>query len=318
MDVIPGRLPVTEALDVFDRDVGLRRVAEDGGQEVVLAPHLGLLVPRVVEDLAVHVAEDVVADPAHHFEVPGGEHRRQDTLEERFTGLAVAAGVGDPPLAGRLLERFGRGARRRREVDVGRAGLERGQGIEAAGRQRTGQRVVEQRFEFCERLWDRQRRRRLGGGDVDHHHVAETVGTGEGLDIGPHAVDRLSGSLHAGRDRVVGQFTDLVARGHDRARPQAAFRLGEEVGGTVEQFRHDRAAVGPHAAGLVGQPARPDVVAAHDDVSEVDQVDPGEGIERGDEPHRLDRAAGQVCQPRDRGGGHAPLGPDEPQTDTAA
>ena len=73
-----------------------------------------------------------------------------------------------------------------------------------------------------------------------------------------------------------------------------------------------------HAAGLVGQPARPDVVAAHDDVSKVDQVDPGERIERGDEPHRLDRAAGQVCQSRDRGGGHAPLGPDEPQTDSAA
>jgi len=59
-------------------------------------------------------------------------------------------------------------------------------------------------------------------------------------------------------------------------------------------------------------------VATHDDVGKVDQVELREGIERGDEAHRLDGAAGQVRQTRDRGGGHASLGPDEPQTDTAA
>ena len=59
-------------------------------------------------------------------------------------------------------------------------------------------------------------------------------------------------------------------------------------------------------------------MASHDDIGKVNQVEPREGIERGDEPHRLDRAAGQIGQASDRGGRHAPLGSDEPKTDTAA
>ena len=94
MDVVPGGLPVAERADVLDRDVCLGRVAEDGGEEVVLAAHLGGLVARVVEDLAVHVAENVVPHPAHHGQVPSGEHRGQDALEERLAGLAVAADMG--------------------------------------------------------------------------------------------------------------------------------------------------------------------------------------------------------------------------------
>ena len=118
MNVIPGRLPVTEALDVFDRDVGLGRIPEDACQEMILAPHLGRLVPRIVEHLAVHVAEDVVAHPAHDFQVPRGEHRREHALEQRLSRLAVAAGVGDLPLDRDLLQTRRRGAGRRRKIYV--------------------------------------------------------------------------------------------------------------------------------------------------------------------------------------------------------
>ena len=56
-------------------------VAEDLAEQVVLAGDLGALVLGVVEHPAVHVAEDVVADPTHHLEVPPGEHGGQDALQ---------------------------------------------------------------------------------------------------------------------------------------------------------------------------------------------------------------------------------------------
>ena len=57
---------------------------------MVLAGHLGLLVRRIVEHLAVHVAENVVAHPTHHLQVPPGEHRGQHALHQRLARLAVA------------------------------------------------------------------------------------------------------------------------------------------------------------------------------------------------------------------------------------
>ena len=93
MDVVPGGFPVAQAADVFDRNERLRIVAEDVADELIFALNLGRLVGRVVEHLAVHVAEDVVADPAEHFEIPGSKHRGEHAFEQRFAGLAVLAGV---------------------------------------------------------------------------------------------------------------------------------------------------------------------------------------------------------------------------------
>ena len=76
------------------------RVAEDLREQAVLAVDLGLLVGRIVEHLAVHVAEDVVADPAHHFAGCGGEHRGQHALQQRLARLAVVAHVAGVALAG--------------------------------------------------------------------------------------------------------------------------------------------------------------------------------------------------------------------------
>ena len=104
MDVVPGCLPVAKALDVLDRNVGLRRVAEDRGEQVVLALHLGRLVAGIVEHLAVHVAEDVVAYPAHHLEVAGGKHRSEHAFEQRFARFPIAAGMRHATVEGQLLQ----------------------------------------------------------------------------------------------------------------------------------------------------------------------------------------------------------------------
>ena len=104
---------------------------------MVLALDLGLLVDRVVEDLAVHVAEDVVADPAHDFEVAGGEHRGQHAFEQRFARLAVLPGVAGAALSGQLLNGRRRRTERRREIDVGHAQIERRDRVQRAGRQRS-------------------------------------------------------------------------------------------------------------------------------------------------------------------------------------
>ena len=93
MDVVPGRLPFAQALDVFDGDERLRAVAEDFAQQMVLALDLGLLVGRVVQHAAIEVAEDIMADPTEDVQVPLGHERGQDALQERLAGLAVAAGV---------------------------------------------------------------------------------------------------------------------------------------------------------------------------------------------------------------------------------
>ena len=69
VNVVPRRLPVVERFDVLDRHVRLRLVADDAGDDLVLGADLRRLVVRVVEDDAVAVAEDVVADPAQDLPV---------------------------------------------------------------------------------------------------------------------------------------------------------------------------------------------------------------------------------------------------------
>ena len=91
--MVPGGFPIAQAFDKLDGNVGLRLVAEDFAEQAVLALQLRPLVGRVVEDAAVHVAEDVVAHPAHDAQIPRGEHGGQHALQKRLARLAVAAGV---------------------------------------------------------------------------------------------------------------------------------------------------------------------------------------------------------------------------------
>ena len=160
--------------------------------------------------------------------------------------------------------------------------------------------------------------RRLRGGDVHDHHVPELLGGRERLDVLADAGDRLPRRLHGCHARRVGETLDHVAGGHDRAGPQPALHLGEEAGRPVEQLRRDRPALPPHASGLVAEPAGANVVTAHDEIAEVHEIEPREGLERGHEADRLDGPALECREPRHHRRRHAPLRADEPQTDASA
>ena len=81
MDVVPSRLPIAQALDVLDRNQRLRGVAQDVGNQVVFAGDFALLIGRVVQHMAVHISENIVAHPTHHFEMAAGEHGSQYALQ---------------------------------------------------------------------------------------------------------------------------------------------------------------------------------------------------------------------------------------------
>ncbi len=93
MDVVPGGFPVAKALDVLDRDQGLRRVAENLAKQMVFAGDLAGLVHRIVKHLSIEVAEDVVPDPTHHPEVAMAKHRGKHAFHQRFAGFPIAAHV---------------------------------------------------------------------------------------------------------------------------------------------------------------------------------------------------------------------------------
>ena len=103
MNVVPGGLPIAEAFNELDRNVGLRLVAEDLTEEAILAFKLGPLVGRIIEDSAVHITEDVVAHPAHHLAVPSGEHGGQNALQKGFTRLPVATGMSAAAESGQII-----------------------------------------------------------------------------------------------------------------------------------------------------------------------------------------------------------------------
>ena len=84
-----------------------RLVAEDLRHDPVLGIDLRRLVGRVVENHAVAVAEDVVADPAHDLQVALGEHRGEHGLHQRLAGLAVLAAVERPGRLGELVRARG-------------------------------------------------------------------------------------------------------------------------------------------------------------------------------------------------------------------
>ena len=117
MDEVPRGLEVVEAGNVVDADVRVRLVSEDAREHRVLAVDLRLPVARVGEHEAVAVAEDVVALPREHGQVPVLEHRRERRLDERLPRLAVVPHERQAALGEDRLERRRQRAAARREVD---------------------------------------------------------------------------------------------------------------------------------------------------------------------------------------------------------
>src|SRR4051794_39501423 len=133
MDVVPGCFPVAKAADVFDGNQRLGIVTEDTADELVFAFYFRSFIGGVVEHEAIHVAEDVVPDPAYHFQIAMREHRGQNAFKQRFARFAVLAGVASSSLDGKLLDRGWRGAERGCEVDEWHAKVECRDRVQRAG-----------------------------------------------------------------------------------------------------------------------------------------------------------------------------------------
>ena len=78
--MVPSRFPIAKAFDVLDADMRLWIVAKNLAKQTVFTDDLGFFVDRIVEDLSVHVAENVVTDPAHDLEIAFGERRCENGL----------------------------------------------------------------------------------------------------------------------------------------------------------------------------------------------------------------------------------------------
>src|SRR4051812_822659 len=205
MDVIPGRFPVAEAANVFDRNECLGLVTENAADELVLAFDFGRLIRRVIEHEAVHVAEDIVADPTHDFQVSVSEHRGKDALEQCFPRFAVLACVARLPLNCKVLDGGGRCAERRRKVYERHAEIECGNSVERAGGQRGGGAVLDVLRQAIPAI--RQRKRfdyGLGRGNVYNDDTAKATVALECSEVGLEPFNSVAG-------RLSGESTYLVA-----------------------------------------------------------------------------------------------------------
>ena len=119
---------------------------------------------------------------------------------QRLAGLAVLPGVGHAALAGEFLDGGQRRAATRRQVDVREAGVDGGEGVDAAGRQSRRCWAVEGRQESLERLvFVAERERRFGRGRVDHHDLIELVRRLESPEVGLDALMASRGVRPAAR-----------------------------------------------------------------------------------------------------------------------
>ena len=84
----------------------------------------------------------------------------------------------------------------------------------------------------------------------------------------------------------------------------------------LKNLGSDRPAFGVHPQGFVVQRAGANVVPADDQVLPIQQVQPGELGQGTDQPGRVDLPLFQGGQPGHRRGRHAPLGANEPESDT--
>ena len=143
--------------------------------------------------------------------------------------------------------------------------------------------------------WKRERGRGLGGRKIDDHHVPEFFRLRKIFDVALHAIDRLAGCFHNGHNRWIGQLTNFIAGSNDRAGPQPRFHRSKKISSVIEQLRRDGTAVGPHASGFVGQSTGANVVAAHDDLCAIDQIQLRERFEGSHQSNRLDGLSAQRC-----------------------
>ena len=128
--MIPSGFPVTHRFDVLDGNQGLRLVPQNFRQQVILGFDLIGFVRRVFEDFTIQVAKNVVAHPAHHFQIPRGKHRCQHRFHQCFACFPIATGVQDLLLTGVLIQTRQIRPDGRGKIHKMTATLHRGQGIE--------------------------------------------------------------------------------------------------------------------------------------------------------------------------------------------
>ena len=159
---------------------------EDVVERRLLGFFLGLERFRIVQHLAVAVAEDVGRIPALDAEQPRLESRRDDRLDQRLARLHVLAGDRRLRVRGELDERGNVRGQVRRGVRVRNALANRGVGVHHARRNR---RIVglEPALEARHRLVHLALRHvDLGAAGPDHDEAIEIVVFLELLDVRHH------------------------------------------------------------------------------------------------------------------------------------
>ena len=221
----------------------------------------------------------------------------------------------DAALAGEFLNRGKRRAAARRHVHVGEAGVDGGEGVDAARRKCSGRTAVERGEEAFERLLLVVRlEHRLRRSRVHHHDLIELVRGLERLEVGLNRVDgfaRRAGLTHVGaiyqsRDRGV----RLVHHaGADVLRPRFQIARTRRERSLIEHIR-------PLAKLLRRREEvpLPDVVPAERERGRFVEVVVRELRQRGDHTGRRRQPAGE-CGEAERGRTRdASARTDQPQT----
>ncbi len=115
-----------------------------------------------------------------------------------------------------------------------------------------------------------------------------------------------------------GEFFDRRAHVQQNTGPEVLFDFLQLGFASGQNVLVDGPAFGVHPRGFVMEPAGADIVAADDKVFPVGQFQRGKLGQLADQAGRADQAFLQSREPDQGRGGHAPLGPNEPNADTRA